>query len=300
MAQASRKFVYQPRGVSDVKKRGEQSGGNRDNFIKEGIPMFVPAVGDNWIRPFPPTWEGADHYGLDVFVHYNVGPENAAYVCLFAFIQEPCAICEEKAEAEAEGEKEYAESLKPGKRVLVWVINRKDEKLGPLLWSQPWTMDRNFCKLAVDKKTQEVYQIDHPTEGFDLEFERKGTGVGTEYIGEQIARKSSPLGTPEQIEQWLEFVINNSIPDCLQIFPYDHIKAALKAKSKKETASSPENGKVKEEKKEEPAKSSPSQQAAQEEPAKEVVKEEPAAAQPATTGLTPAEKVRQRLAQFKK
>jgi hypothetical protein len=83
-----------------------------------------------------------------------------------------------------------------------------------------WTIDRDLCALAVDKRTGEVYAIDDPVEGYDVSFERKGTGLKTEYLGLQIARRSSDLGN----DDWLDYAEQHPIPDLFLFYDYDHIK----------------------------------------------------------------------------
>ncbi len=80
---------------------------------------------------------------------------------------------------------------------------------------------------GVDKDTGEVLPIDHPEDGYDVTFEKNGTGMKTRYEGVSIARRSSPLGKRE----WLEFAMDNPIPDQLVYYPYEHIAKAFGGKS---------------------------------------------------------------------
>jgi hypothetical protein len=213
-------FEYRQRDPSAVQKRSE-GGGNFDSFIKSEVKLFTPHDGDNTIRIVPPTWDDAQHYGVDIYVHYNVGPDNEAYACLKEMKGERCPICEERAEAQRKGDTEYADSLKPSRRVGAFIVDRDNEKDGVLLWTMPFTIDRDICKLVQDKRTGEVLAIDSPYEGYDVEFTREGKGQRTKYVGIMIARRSSELGD----DDWLEYAKNNPIPEIIQYYSYEHIQS---------------------------------------------------------------------------
>ena len=214
------KFKYKRRDSSTVKNRGEGNSSNRDYFLKEGTDLYGPKDGDNTIRFLPPTWEDADHYGLDIFVHYRIGSDNNSYLCPQRMKKEPCPICEEKEEAVKDGDEEYAKSLTPTKRVLVALIDRDREDEGVLYWAMPWTLDRDICKLSLDKRTGEAFYIDDPEEGYDVDFERIKDGPMYKYSAPQVARRSSPLGKDE----WLETAVENPLPKLLVYHDYDRMK----------------------------------------------------------------------------
>ena len=224
-------FQYKSRSAEKTKERGEQSGDSREGIFQPGVQMFSPDEGDHITRPLPPTWEDAEHFGYDVYVHYNIGPDNAAYLCLQKMKGEACPICEERADAERRNESEdYVKSLKPNKRVVIYVLDRDKEKEGAKVWSMSWTIDRDLCKLSVDKRTGDLLAIDHPEEGYDIEFTREGKGLKTKYTGIQIARKSTPLDN----DKALEFAVQNPIPDILVYHTYDHIAAVFTGKKEEE------------------------------------------------------------------
>ncbi len=213
------RFQYQKRDPSSVAKRGEQGGGDFDKYIDDSLKMFKPADGDNLIRILPPTWDNADHFGLDTWVHYGIGPDSQTYLCLDKMKGEACPICDERARAVKDGDTAYADKLKPTKRVLVYLIDRNSEKDGPVVWSMPWTIDRDLCKLVVDKRSGEVLPIDDPQNGYDIEFERKGKGDRTQYIGLAIARRESDVGN----DRWLDQIQDLPLPQTLKYYAYDHI-----------------------------------------------------------------------------
>ena len=213
-------FKYQKPSAEDVRKRASQKGGaDFDSIFVDTVKVFKVNDGSNCIRIIPATWEEPKHFGFDIFVHWNIGPDKQSYLCLKENKGEPCPICEERAKAIKQGDDDYAKELKPSKRVLVYLIDRDNEKEGVQAWSMPWTVDRDINSLIVDKRTGEVLGIDDPENGYDIEFDRKGKAPKIEYIGMQIARHESPLGK----DAWLEYAEDHPLPDTLKYFSYDHI-----------------------------------------------------------------------------
>lgn len=222
-------FKYQERSPDTYKKRGEQGGGDFDKYLSDSIKMFKPADGDNCIRILPPTWDGAEHFGLDIYVHYAVGPDSQTYLCNHKMQNKPCPICDEREKAAKDGDVDYADKLKPTKRVLVFLIDRNQEKDGPIVWSMPWTIDRDLCKLVVDKRSGDTLPIDNPDAGYDINFERKGKGDRTQYIGLAVARRESDLGNTD----WLDYIQDNPLDSILQFYDYDHIASVFGGRSAK-------------------------------------------------------------------
>lgn len=229
MREERKRFQYKPRGADVVKKRiDENSFGNRENIIKSGLKMFsAKENAEHTIRYLPPTWDDAEHYGLDhVYAHYEIGSQKNAFLCLELMKNSPCPICEERRKAEAEGDVEYAKKLMPSKRVLAYIIDREKEGEGVKLWSMAAGTDLAITLQAKDKKTGALYPIDDPDEGFDVSFTTKGTKPKIKYLGIIVDRDSSKLGN----EDWLEFAVKNPIPEQLVFSTYDHIKSVFAGK----------------------------------------------------------------------
>ncbi len=212
-------FEYHRPTVEGAKKRVEQRGGNEFDSIFKPNTKVYKVNDDNVIRLLPPTWPDPKHFGFDIFVHYGVGPDGQTYLCPKEMLGEPCPVCEERARAVKDGDDDYAKELKPSKRVVYYLIDRDAEKEGVQLWAAPWTVDRDINTLIVDKRSGEVLAIDDPENGYDIEFSRTGKQLTTKYLGMQIARRESDLGKSD----WLEFAVDNPIPDQLAYFDYDHI-----------------------------------------------------------------------------
>lgn len=216
-------YEYQARDGDSARKRATQGGNDFDKVLKEHIKVWKPNDKDNRIRILPPTWPDAKHFGFDIYLHYGVGPDRGTYLCLEKMQGEADPIAEEyaivKRDARNEDDDKYAKELQAKPRVLVYLIDRDHEKEGVQAWMMPAGLDKDIMKVSIDKASGEVLQIDHPEDGYDVTFEKNGTGMTTKYEGAAIARRSSPLGKDE----WLEFAIDNPLPDQLVYFDYDHI-----------------------------------------------------------------------------
>lgn len=212
-------FKYKQRDVSALEKRQNQQGSEFQGFIKDEFKTYSVAKGDNFLRILPPTWEDAEHYGLDIYVHYGIGPERATALCLAKMKGERCPICEASVRLEKSGDDEGAKEIKAGKRVLVWMADRKDEAKGPMIWSMPWTLDRDFAKLARDPRSGEVFYIDDPENGYDISFEKTGEKQQTKYVGMQLARRPSSVD-----QDFVDYIVLNPLPTTLMWRTYDELK----------------------------------------------------------------------------
>jgi hypothetical protein len=217
-------FKYRKRDAKAVEDRASQQGGDFVGFIKDEYRVYTPRKGDNHIRILPPTWDKPKHYGLDVHVHYGIGPDNAAALCI-AKMPDPetgelsrCPLCEARAKAERAGDEELAKSLRNPKRVLVWLLDKKEPDKGPLLWAMPWTVDRDIAKISRDKRSGETFLIDDPEEGYDISFDKEGDGMTTKYVGFQLSRRPSSVD-----EEHLDYIEEHPLPDVMIYRDYDKL-----------------------------------------------------------------------------
>jgi len=238
---------YYVRSSAEIRKRGQQKGGQYDSIFAGSFPVFSPKEGSYRLRILPRTWEGdasgSNNYGLDVHVHFGIGPDEETYVCLAKMGKGDCPVCEERVDANKKGDEEYAKQLNVSRRVCCWVVDRDNEDDGPMLWAMPWTLDRDLGLLSDDKRTGETVAMEDPDEGYDIEFTREGKGTRTKYTGIQIARKSSPLHDDVEVaDKWLAFAADNPVPDCIQYFDYEYIKARFEGTARKDNEDEDKGG----------------------------------------------------------
>jgi hypothetical protein len=216
-----RAYEYRARSVEDAQERSEMGNQDYDKLLKPGTKIYKVRDGDNRIRVLPPTWPDAKHYGLDVWVHYSVGPDRQSYLCPRKHGKGECPICDERdsVRRDSAADDKYVKDLEPKRRVLVYLIDRDEERAGEQTWFMPQSLDKDITKVSIDKDTRAVLPIDHPEDGYDIIFDKSGSKLNTKYSGVQISRRSSPLGK----RAWLENAMDNPLPDQLKVFDGEHI-----------------------------------------------------------------------------
>ena len=225
-----RRFEYRKPSAEAIRKRATQRGTSTDGFIKTEYPIFQPKAGEYTLRFLPPTWDDPEHYGFDVYVHYGIGPDNASYLCLEKNRDEVCPICEEikRLANDSDVDQDALRRKKAKKRVMVWLIDRDSERDGPMIWAMPWTTDRDITKVSQDRRTGEIFCVDDPEEGYDVDLERIGTGINTEYTGIKVANRPSPLSdNGKKQDKWLDFVVENPLPDAVDIKDAEYLESVL-------------------------------------------------------------------------
>ncbi len=224
-----RSFQYKKRTKDDLKERANMKGGNYDTYIKPKFKQWKPKDGKNVVRILPPTWDDARHYGFDIFVNFNIGADNQAYLSLSKHQKGDDPIAEARREAQQEGDKDLAKALNCSQRILYWIIDRNDEDEGPLLWAAPFTFDKSLSNLCIDEDTKEVIFIDSPDNGRDVRFYKEGTGLTTKYDPSKMkVLGPTNIAEDEGLENdWLDFIAENPLPEVLNFYDYDHIKATF-------------------------------------------------------------------------
>ena len=222
-------FTYKRRSADDMKKRASEKSGNFSSFIKGDFKKYKMKDGKNLIRILPPTWDHPKHYGYTIFLNYKIGADNQTFLSLSAMGQGKDPLAEARQEAQRDGDKDMAKALNPQKRSLMWVIDRMDEDEGPQLFDCPFGVDTDFVTLAIDEDTKEVIYVDDPDEGSDIRFYREPGKPFPKYPPAKMKILApSPLSEDKgQKKEWLDFVKDNPVPDCLHFYDYDHIQAAF-------------------------------------------------------------------------
>lgn len=220
-------FKYRQRTAESMEARAAQQGGDFQGFVKDEFRAFKPQPGDNAIRVLPPTFDNADHWGMEIFVHYDVGPDGATILCPYKMIGERCPICEERARAEKRGASdEELRDLKAAKRVLIWLVDLKNEDVGVLYWAMPWTADRDLVKACKDRSTGKYYFIDDPENGYDMYFDKEGEKRRTKYTAWQPAKRASSVEP-----QWLDYIEEHPLDSILVFRDYEEINKLFRGGS---------------------------------------------------------------------
>jgi hypothetical protein len=225
-----RGFVYRPRSYDETKERADRKGSAQfDSIFKPNFDTWTPKVGDNVVRILPPTWDRWDHYGYEVWGHFWVGPNNGSYLCPLKMKNKPCAICAAAKEAKSAGEdEEEVKKLQPTQKTIIWIIDREDQDANPQLWTVSWTQDRDIVDLTIERKKGKVLVVDHPDEGYDLSFNRRGQGLKTKYGGWAFDRDPSPIHDDQrEQDRILDFIQDNPLPTVLRYYDNEYLEAML-------------------------------------------------------------------------
>jgi hypothetical protein len=219
-------FEYKPSDPSIASRAAQGGSGSRfDNALDTPVGVWVPAEGKNRVRILPRTWaddEGPAHWGYEVAIHYSIGPDKGSFLCNQAMKGDKCPVCEERARLSRLGDEEGAKELRVSRAVVVYVVDRDKPQDSPKLWKMPMSIFRDICDLSFSGNN--VLAIDHPVEGFDIEFRRAGQGLLTKYSGLQIARDASPaMDSPDELERVLRVISENPVPKSFSWKDYDYI-----------------------------------------------------------------------------
>lgn len=239
------RFKTRAPSLETVKRRATQSGGTFDAYLDSKVPRYKVTDGQNNIRILPAPeidgqlwgdedkWE--DSWGIPIHVHYGIGPDRSTYLCPKKTNNDACPICESYAEV-AQTDEEAAKKLRTSKRVLAYVIDRDDEKAGPLAWAMPATkVEKEIQLLCLD--SGEAINVVDEEEGYDISFTKSGKDTRTEYQGIRIARKASAISDNEKTQaEWLDYIMDNPLPKILKIYDYDYLESVyMGQKSTKDT-----------------------------------------------------------------
>lgn len=220
-------FVYRTRSTEDNDERSRQAGGNFISYLKSEYRIFQPVRGENCIRIMPASnrWQ-TKWYGLDVWVHYGVGLDRGSVICLWKGVPklgrtgERCPICYEQQRAKSAGDEALARELRPVQRVVLFLLDRKDESKGVLIWGMPTTLDQMILKATRSRENGTYKEVDSPEKGFDVYFDvGGGDGILRKY--EAVALAAGPSRVSPK---WVDFVDDNPIPDCLVFRSYEEVK----------------------------------------------------------------------------
>lgn len=228
------KGSYTPPTLDRVQSRNQREARPDPMWNSEDLTFFTPQEGRNRIRILPPFWGNGseqEFWSFQIDIHFGIGPDDISYVCperqkgIPGHKREKCPVCAEATNLHNNGQQEEARQFWPRARRAMWVIDRQDEEAGPKLWTCAKTLDDNIADIAAHPDNNGVLNLCDSNDGFDVLFQREGTGIRTRYTGVTIARKESPLcGDPDLGLEWVEYAEANPIPKLINIYPAEHIQ----------------------------------------------------------------------------
>jgi len=211
--------VDKDRRREELRRRTERSYDTRDStgqtiFKRSDLPLWKCGNGEHEIDIIPYIAGNSDPdskikagmwtYVLDIKVHYSVGVNNSAFVCLRTF-NEKCPICEYRDELmeEEDYDEDYAKRLRAKRRNIYNVVvldEGKEEKKGVQIFdASQWLMERLLTPLTKTRKGRSGA----PIGGFDtysaiedgcsVSFVREGQQENTRFIGHALIPRDYDL-----------------------------------------------------------------------------------------------------------
>lgn len=211
-------------------------------FVKESF-INVPEAkwfairdggADHYWRPLPSFWENAAHWGLDIWVHNNIGEYNSSYLCIKKMKNEACAICDESKHITNQ---EVLNAIAPRNRVLQLGIDRDNEVVGPLFWAPPKAFDAALMAVATNKKTRAVRRIANPDQGCDVFFKVEGKKPFIKYVSHRCEEPSVLSDDESKYVEWLSYAERYQLPYILKFHNYEFLKDAFCGTGTKEKKS---------------------------------------------------------------
>ena len=201
----------------------------------KGMTFWKPGPGQHIfdILPYiagtqnPRRKKGKAAYVVDVFTHRGVGPNEDQYICLAKSYNEPCPICEYRAERVKEGDatEEELKALKPSRRVIYAIWDGDDQKKGVQIYEVAhWFMENPIQSIVKKPKRggglSEAIDFPHPDNGKSVAFEIKAVGKNRDYTGHQFVDRDEPI--PDEILETVPVV-----DELLHIPSYEEVHAAF-------------------------------------------------------------------------
>jgi hypothetical protein len=174
-------------------------------IIKDGVKVYGSRDDENSMRFMPPLVDG-EFFGTIVWVHFDIGINEDRFICLDRSLGERCLICEHQSKLRSEGaDKDDIKKFYPTKRYLFNVVdmfNAESKEEGVQIFDCPQTVGENMLLVTKDEDTKEPIDISDVENGFTFFFTKTGKGkTGTKYSGYRIARRSTPLESPDWLDQ---------------------------------------------------------------------------------------------------
>lgn len=187
-----------------------------------GITQYKTNTGTNFIRIMPPP-DPKGSWAKKVYIHRDIGSDNATFICLKETFGEPCPVCELREKMMEEGDDErIIKAMNPVKRYLIFVYDVMDDSTiakGLRWYDSPSMIIDNIAGLSRDKRTRKIIDVCDPKDGRDVGFNRKGFGKRTEYDSFELS-----ISDPVPVDWYSDIPEFN---DVLSIPSYDQVADEL-------------------------------------------------------------------------
>lgn len=248
--------TFRKKKSEELQRRASGRPASATPYLNPDVKVFKPKTGKSITRIMDATWSGATHYGLNIWLHYGLGPNGVTVLCLKS-LNQFCPVCEEVEKARRNQDEDFAKEYSAKPRVLLYLIDRENEDIGPQVWPMPKTADTKLALAAEDEVTNEILFIDDPENGYDVVIVKTVPGgvlLQTNYECKLVRQPSKLSSNPERAKQWLKHVTDHPIPSLLKYESAEHIKELMSGNvSEEESEVSSEVSSVKHEILDEPS-----------------------------------------------
>lgn len=187
-----------------------------DDLSKAGSSGYLKLeVGDNYVRILPPP-VGRKSPFFTAFQHFLElpgYPSPIIFNCPRMMARQFCPACAKSDKLRASQSKKDQDAARDfwaARRIFVNVIDRNDEDAGPKILGIGKTVHEALVKIRKDDP--EEGDFTHPETGFDINIQRRGTGLKDTKYKVIPARRSTPLGNLDWISQQSDLTAKLEVP----------------------------------------------------------------------------------------
>lgn len=258
-----RRKALRDRQDQNAKKKDQGSSFGKsylDTSKHENVQFFKPNDGKNSIDILP--WiiktdnyvggmeAGFEDYVLDIWVHYGIGTNEDAFLCLKNTLGKPCPICEEmkNLKDDEDVDESIIEGLKPKRRCIYNIIDLKHEDKGVQLWDVSHFLFEKELLEEAETSDGETITFSDLENGKTIQF-RTTEESRPGRRGKTITYKKFKSFTFRDRDPYQEDILDETFPldEMLVIPTYEEVKKALLGEENE--SSEDENGKDRKRKK---------------------------------------------------
>ena len=209
--------------LAEEHRKAKEGGASKYNYVSTralerlGINEYKALPGDHFLRIIAPRFSkyppnNLPAYWKEVWIHSYIGADQKTFICMKKMKNQPCPVCElaEKMRS-VDPENEALKALWSTRRYLFFVFDVRDnetEAKGLHWYDAPVTFKEEIVAMSRDKRTGAYIDLSTLEEGKDIEFERRGKGVNTKYIGFGLRENAPPPkawydNAPDDFEEFI-------------------------------------------------------------------------------------------------
>ena len=173
--------------------------------------------------------KGDPDYNLTLWVHTDVGPSKAKYVCPNKNYGKPCPICEAQQKAKENGDKDTADALFPKRRVYYNIVDAMDREKGVQLFETNVKYFQKPLEVADEDARKDPDQEGYTFFADPKEGGRsiKVSGSAEKFAGHDFVQATniSFAKRRDGIEELLDEVI--PLDKCIKLLSYEELESAF-------------------------------------------------------------------------